>query len=236
MTGAASGIGACVASEFEARGATVIGLDIQPPLSTGTSVDQCDVADPASVERTIDQILDRHQHVDVLVNAAGIHRPGTILETTPGEWDEVMSANLRGTYLASRAVLPAMARQGRGAIVHIASVAGLVGGAGSAAYVASKGGVIALTKAMAVDHAPQGIRVNCVCPGMTETPMLATAGAGVDDADHKRRLSERLGRHPIGRLGMPVDIAAAVIYLASADAGWVTGTVLTVDGGYTVRS
>jgi NAD(P)-dependent dehydrogenase (short-subunit alcohol dehydrogenase family) len=209
LTGAASGIGAAVAAELARCGATVIGLDRQGNLDADVAIVHCDVTETDDVALAIGSILNWHGRVDVLVNAAGIHRPGTIAETEPGTWDEVLAVNLRGAYLVSRAVIRAMADGGGGSIVHVASVAGLIGGAGSAAYVASKGGLIALTKAMAADHAHERIRVNCVCPGMVVTPMLHASGADLDHHARERQRLERLAHHPIGRLGRPDDVAAA---------------------------
>jgi NAD(P)-dependent dehydrogenase (short-subunit alcohol dehydrogenase family) len=235
VTGSASGIGQAVTGAVRADGFTVEGLDIAAVPSGSSPHIRCDVANAADVDRAVSEVLDRHGAVDVLVNSAGIHRPGTVATTSVADWNAILAVNLRGAYLVSRAVLPAMIRQGRGSIVHIASVAGLVGGRDSAAYIASKGGLIALTKAMAVDHAPQGVRVNCVCPGMIETPMLAATDQGMSNVTRRNVHRDRIARHPLGRLGSAADVAAAVRYLAGDDAGWVTGSVLTVDGGYTAQ-
>jgi NAD(P)-dependent dehydrogenase (short-subunit alcohol dehydrogenase family) len=233
VTGAASGIGRAVASAMAAEGGRVVGFDVrETPADAAWSL-VCDVTDVRSVERAVDAVHARHGRVDVLVNVAGIHRAGSVSTTLPQDWDAVLAVNLRGPYLVSRAVLPHMLRQGLGAIVHIASVAGLMGGRDSAAYIASKGGVIALTKAMAIDHAEQGIRVNCVCPGMIRTSMLARTEAGLDGEALRRLQDERAARHPLGRVGDPADVIPAVLYLASDDSSWVTGSILTVDGGYT---
>ena len=201
VTGAASGIGRAVASAMVAEGGRVVGFDVrEAPVGDGGSL-VCDVTDVGSVERAVEAVHARHGRVDVLVNVAGIHRAGTVATTTPQDWDAVVAVNLRGPYLVSRTVLLHMVDQGRGTIVHIASVAGLVGGRDSAAYIASKGGLIALTKAMAIDHAHQGIRVNCVCPGMIRTPMLARTEEGLDREALAHLRDERAARHPLGRVG-----------------------------------
>jgi NAD(P)-dependent dehydrogenase (short-subunit alcohol dehydrogenase family) len=168
----------------------------------------------------------------VLVNSVGIARMGSILETTPEEWDLVFRTNVRSVFLACKAVLPAMISNGGGAIVNIASEAGMVGFVDYAAYSASKAAVVNLTRSMAMDHAAVGVRVNAVCPGSIETPLLREFFDAADDPVEARRLDEKV--HPLG-IGQPEDIAAAVHYLASADAGYVTGHALVVDGGYTAQ-
>jgi NAD(P)-dependent dehydrogenase (short-subunit alcohol dehydrogenase family) len=230
VTGAASGIGRAVADALRAEGAVVAGLDLRP--STDAWSIPCDVADAASVTAAVDEVVDGAGSVDVLVNAAGIHRAGTVADISPEAWDEVLAVDLRGAFLTSRAVLPGMMANGSGAIVHIASAAGLLGGRGSAAYVAAKGGLIALTRAMALDHAGHGVRVNCVCPGMVRTPMLEATEAGLSAPERLALEGERAQRHPLGRIGRTKDIVPAVLYLASDDAAWVTGAVLPVDGGW----
>jgi NAD(P)-dependent dehydrogenase (short-subunit alcohol dehydrogenase family) len=235
VTGSASGIGRAVIDAAAADGFTVEGLDIAGTQGDRSPHIRCDVTKAVDVDRAVNEVLNRHGAVDVLVNSAGIHRKGTVVSTSVADWDETLAVNLRGAYLVSRAVLPAMIRQGSGAIVHIASVAGLVGGRDSAAYIASKGGLIALTRAMAVDHAEHGVRVNCVCPGMIETPMLASTDQSMSTVARRKLHRDRIARHPIGRLGSAADVAGAVRYLAGEDASWVTGSVLIVDGGYTAQ-
>jgi NAD(P)-dependent dehydrogenase (short-subunit alcohol dehydrogenase family) len=212
VTGAASGIGRAIAEEFASEGALVAGLDR----------DEVDVADEASVERAVAESAERLGGVDVLVNCAGILVHGTVVATALADWESVFAVNARGTFLMSRAAIPRMSAGG--SVINIASNYGIVGGREAAAYSASKGAVVALTRSMALDHAP-GVRVNCVCPGTVDTPMIG----------EPRVTESRLARHPMGRLGEPRDVAVACVYLASDEAAWVTGSVFPVDGGYTAQ-
>lgn len=229
VTGAGSGIGKAIAAGMVGEGATVARLDID---AAEAELIACDVADEASVGHAIDAVLSRHGHIDVLVNAAGIWRGGSVVEANVDAWDATMTVNLRGPFLVSRAVIPAMIGTGGGSIVHIGSTSGLVGDTGNAPYSASKGGVIALTRSMALDHAGHGVRVNCICPGITRTPMLDATERELTQAQAERLNERRLAGIPMGRLGSTDDLVPAAIYLASDEASWVTGTNLTVDGGY----
>lgn len=213
VTGAASGIGRAIAEEFAAQGARVEGLDR----------DQVDVSDEASVESAVAESAERLGGVDVLVNCAGILVHGAVTETELAHWESVFAVNARGTFLMSRAAIPRM--DGGGSVVNIASNYGIVGGRNAAAYSASKGAVVALTRSMALDHAPDRIRVNCVCPGTVDTPLIG----------EPKVTESRLERHPIGRIGEPRDVALACVYLASDESGWVTGAVFPIDGGYTAQ-
>jgi NAD(P)-dependent dehydrogenase (short-subunit alcohol dehydrogenase family) len=165
----------------------------------------------------------------VLVNNAGIIRRATILETTEEEWNRVMAVNLNSVFLVSREVLPRMMSAGGGAIINVSSGWGLVGGARAASYCASKGAIVQLTRAMAIDHGRDRVRVNCLCPGDTDTPMLASEAQQLGEPAHE--FLRDAARRPIGRIGRPEDIAEAALYLASDAAAFVTGTVLVVDGG-----
>ena len=178
-----------------------------------------DVRDEAQVERAMDG-------VDVLVNAAGIGSTTTAPDTPVEVWDDVFAVNARGTFLCCKHAIPAMKAQGGGAIVNVASIAALVGLRNRAAYCASKGAIVALTRALAVDHVGDGIRVNAVCPGTIDTPWVQRLVTGSGES-----LDALRARQPMGRLGTPEEVADAVIYLATAE--FVTGTILTVDGGLT---
>lgn len=234
VTGGASGIGRAIAARFCAEGARVVLADVNAAgaataaAALGGLAVPTDVRDAAAVDRLVRVTLETLGRVDVLVNSAGIGRLGSALETTPEAWDEVLAVNLTGTFLASRRVAQEMVAAGRGKIVNIASVTGLVGYAGRVAYCVSKAGVVMLTKAMALDCAPYGVQVNAICPGVVRTPM--TEAVLADPA----ALAEKVADIPLGRLGQPEDVAAAAVYLASADSDFVTGHALVVDGGMSV--
>lgn len=191
---------------------------------------ECDVAEPDSVERAISEAAERFGGIDILVNNAGIHVTGTAATTELSVWDHLLRVNLTGAYLCTRAAHPHL-RARRGTIVNVSSEAGLVGIAGQVAYNVSKAGMIALTRSCAVDFAEDGIRVTCVCPGTTATPLVDMALAGAADGAARRRALEA-GR-PENRLGRPEEIAEAILFLAGPGASFATGAVLSVDGGYT---
>jgi NAD(P)-dependent dehydrogenase (short-subunit alcohol dehydrogenase family) len=232
VTGAGSGIGAAIATGIADEGGTVVGLDLEASDGAITIL-ACDVADAVSVNRAVAAVIERHGRVDIVVNAAGIWRPGNAVDASIEDWDATMAVNVRGPYLVSRAAIPSMNARGGGAIVHVASISGIVGDTDNVAYVASKGAVISLTRAMALDHAAEAIRVNCICPGMTRTPMLDATEEALSPADAAALNERRINSIPLGRLGSTDDIRDGVLYLVSDDAAWVTGTCLTVDGGTT---
>lgn len=243
ITGASSGIGAATAELFAAEGAIVtlaarreaacaaIATGIVARGGNAAAV-ACDVTDPAMVEQVVADVGARHGRLDILVNNAGvIYRDKTALETDPAEWEQTMAVNATGTFLMSRAAVPLMVDSGGGAIVNNASYFGLVGGRGAAAYCAAKGAVVLLTKAMALDHAEEGIRVNCVCPGSVDTPMLHQEMEEMGGADRVRHLFEE--KHPLRRISRPEEVARAIVFLASDEASFITGAALPVDGGLT---
>lgn len=243
ITGGNSGIGRSAAHLFAHEGANVAiaARDVdrnQQVLAelTATGANaislECDVTDPASARSAVDETVARLGAVDVLFNNAGmIYREKTVLDTEPSEWETTMAVNTTGVFLMSRAALPHMIESGGGAIVNNASYFGLVGGRGAAAYCAAKGAVVNLTRAMALDHAHQNVRVNCVCPGSVDTPMLHAELELMGGADQV--LNQFEAKHPLGRIAQPHEVAAAVVYLASADAQFITGVALPVDGGIT---
>jgi NAD(P)-dependent dehydrogenase (short-subunit alcohol dehydrogenase family) len=222
VTGGGSGIGAAVAHRLADDGFDITVADLEPDsvaTDLGASAIRLDVRDEAQVERAMDG-------VDVLVNAAGIGSTTTAPDTPVEVWDDVFAVNARGPFLCCKHAIPAMKAQGGGAIVNVASIAALVGLRNRAAYCASKGAIVALTRALAVDHVGDGIRVNAVCPGTIDTPWVQRLVTGSGES-----LDALRARQPMGRLGTPEEVADAVIYLATAE--FVTGTILTVDGGLT---
>lgn len=190
-----------------------------------------DVSDPGEVANTFAQLIEHFSgSLDILVNNAGIADFGNAESTEPPAWDRVIAVNLNGTYLCSRSAIPAMKKSG-GTIVNFGSVAGLVGIPNMLAYCASKAAVIGLTKQMAVDYSSQGIRVNCVCPGMVAGTDMGRQILATDESEDM--MKKRLSKYPIGRFGKPEEIVAAVLFLASDEAGFVCGSAFTVDGGMT---
>ncbi|WP_051521438.1 SDR family NAD(P)-dependent oxidoreductase [Rubellimicrobium mesophilum] len=243
VTGGASGIGRAVVLRLAAEGARVAVLDMDLAgareslelaggETTGLAA-EIDVRSSASVEAAAGLVKGQLGNADVLVNNAGIEILGTIDEMAPDVWDEIMAVNLRGPYLTSRIFLPQLlaraAERGGAAVVHNASLMGLVSSAGLAAYCASKAGVVSLTRSMALDYAKQNLRVNCVCPGIIHTPMLERRFAMQPDREQAYRDTSR--RPPVQYIGRPEDVAASVAYLASDEARFVTGSALTIDGG-----
>ena len=241
VTGAANGIGRAVALRLAAEGARVIAADLDLDGARDTarlagpeaSAESLDVRELASVSRLAEMVRAQLGGLDVLVNNAGIEILGSVPETEPEVWDEIMAVNLRGVYLASRELLPHLllrARErGGAAIVNNASVMGLVSSMRLAAYCASKAGVVSLTRSMGLDHAADGLRVNCVCPGIIHTPMLERRFAMQPDRTLAYRTATE--RPPVKYIGRPEDVAAAIAYLASDEARFVTGSALTIDGG-----
>jgi 2-keto-3-deoxy-L-fuconate dehydrogenase len=225
VTGAGSGIGAAVARRLAGEGAAVVlaDLELEPveklAADLGAQAVELDVRDE-------DQVAPAMAGLDVLVNVAGIGSTTTAPDTTLDVWEDVFAVNARGTFLCCKHAIPDMAAHGGGAIVNVASVAALVGLKRRAAYCASKGAVVSLTRALAVDHVSDGIRVNAVCPGTVDSPWVRRL---VEDAGES--LDELRARQPLGRLGTPEEVATAVAYLASDDAAFVTGTALVIDGG-----
>jgi NAD(P)-dependent dehydrogenase (short-subunit alcohol dehydrogenase family) len=229
VTGAGSGIGEAVARKLHGEGADVALADVRADAveAIAKELEERATAVPLDV-RDEDAVRGVARDLDVLANVAGLGSTTTAPETPLAVWEDVFAVNARGTFLCCKHAIPAMAERGGGSIVNVASVGGLVALRNRAAYCASKGAVIALTRALAVDHVADGVRVNAVCPGTVETPWV-------------RRLVEEVGesldglraRQPMGRLGTPDEVAEAVLYLASDDAAFVTGTAFVIDGGLT---
>jgi NAD(P)-dependent dehydrogenase (short-subunit alcohol dehydrogenase family) len=239
VTGAGSGIGRETANRFAAEGATVVAADIKGDTAQETAAGiggnatsiEMNVIDAASVAAGVERIVSDQGGIDVVVNNAGITIVGSVTDMVEDDWDKELAINLKSVYLVSRAVWPHMVERGGGAILSTASIAGMWAIPADAAYCASKAAVIMLTKCMALDGAKDKIRAACVCPGFINTPMIEGYFADQPDPAAARVFAE--GMHPLGRLGDPVDIAEAFVYLASPQANWVTGTALVVDGGLT---
>ena len=237
VTGAGSGIGRATAMRLGAEGARVACVDTLAEAAADTVhaiaarggeavALTSDVTDEAACVRMVEDAVARFGRLTTLVNSAGVRSQRPDRLPPPEEWQRVVNVNLTGTYLASRAALPALTASGAGSITNLASIYGLVGGATSSAYAASKGAIVNLTRQMALEWAPK-VRVNCVCPGVIDTPMTAELRRDAAWAE------KALKRYPLGRFGQPEEIAAAILYLASDEAAFVTGVALPVDGGYT---
>jgi NAD(P)-dependent dehydrogenase (short-subunit alcohol dehydrogenase family) len=237
VTGAGSGIGRATALLMAVEGAAVAAVDLDGGAARNTvrSIEaeggqaialEADVTTDASCAAAVNATLDRFGRLAALVNSAGVRPAAADRAPAPEEWQRVIDVNLTGTYLCSRAALPALSATGGAAIVNLASIYGLVGGSLAPSYAASKGAIVNLTRQMALQCAP-AVRVNCVCPGHIETPM--TAGLRADAAWR----DSILRRYPLGRLGQPDEVALAILFLASDEAAFITGVALPVDGGYT---
>ncbi len=230
VTGGASGIGAATVELLAARGATVASLDLVESNAAGASVSLvCDVSDTASVGWAVDETAARLGGLDIVINNAGIGAQGDVAANDDDEWRRVLDINVRGAARVTAAALPYLRASTHAAVVNICSVLAVVGVPGRALYSASKGALLALTLAMAADHVREGIRVNAVTPGTTETPWVERLIAAAPDADEAGRALR--ARQPMGRLVSAAEVANAIVYLASPMAGSTTGTSLAVDGG-----
>jgi len=242
VTGATSGIGEATAKAAAAAGARLMltgrsterGERVRAACGADAQFIRGDVSEAGFADRLVDETVKRFGRLDVLVNNAGIAHRHTVETATDAEWHEVMAVNVTGVFYMSRAALRAMKRQGGGVVVNIGSDWALVGGRNAFAYCASKGAVAQMTRAMAVDHARENIRVNCVCPGDIDTPMLA-AGIAFRGMTHEQGIRQLAEAIPMGRVAHPDEIAKAVVFLASDDASFMTGAMLSVDGGSTAK-
>ncbi|MGB8130468.1 MAG: glucose 1-dehydrogenase [Candidatus Angelobacter sp.] len=237
ITGGGSGIGKAIATAFVREGAKVViaGRDSKKLDRAAVEIGadclavSADISNAGSVEKLVSATLDRFKQINVLVNNAAVLLPGTAESLSEEDFDQSLSINVRGLWLLSRAVLPHMRTARGGSIVNIGSVLSMVGARNRVAYAASKGAVMAMTKAMALDHAAENIRVNCIAPGIIETEMVARFST-----DENAR-KQRIAMHPMGRFGQPAEIASAAVFLASGESAWTTGSVLTIDGGYSAQ-
>lgn len=244
ITGAGAGIGRSTALLFAREGAKVVVADRDPHLGAETVslikagggeaiFVQVDVSRAADAERMARTAVETYGKLDILVNNAGIYMQANAVETSEEDWDRILDVNLKGVFLCSKYCIPEMIKGGGGSIVNVGSEAGIVGIKNQVAYNVSKSGVIALTRSMAIDFAPYHVRVNCVCPGTTETPLVKAAVERAPDPAAARRALEQV--RPANRLGRPEEIAAGILYLASDESPYATGSILSVDGGYTAQ-
>jgi NAD(P)-dependent dehydrogenase (short-subunit alcohol dehydrogenase family) len=242
VTGGAMGIGEATARKLAGLGAAVAILDIDrdagrksaASIAKGGAICDffpCNISVSAEVSQAVDAVVGKYGAVDILVSNAGIQLYGDAVTTTEEEWDRLMGINLKGCFLVSKFVVPHMLKRG-GAIVIVGSVQSMTAIANSVAYVASKHGLLGLTRAMSLDYAHKGIRVNCVCPGAIDTPMLRWAASLSDDPERVIQTCNRM--HPVGRIGKAEEVADSIVYLASPMASFVTGAALLVDGGMLV--
>jgi len=240
VTGGASGMGAATARELSGRGADVVIVDrnADPAADVANEIDAIspligDVSDPEFCERAISTAVEKFERLDVLVNCAGIIVRADALGTSDDDWRQILNVNINGVFYMSRAAVRQMKSQRRGVIVNFGSIWGDVGAAGVVAYCATKGAVHQITRAMALDHVEDGIRINAVAPGEVNTPMLAFGRPSPPSAEDLQKLADET--IPMRRLAEPVEIARVVAFLASDEASYMTGTVVAVDGGYTAR-
>ena len=244
ITGGGTGIGRACALEFAREGARVAVAGRRKELLSALAAEiynnggealavSCDVADAADVERALDLAVARFGRLDVVVNSAGLLLPGAADETSEAHFDQVLAVNLKGTFLVSRAALARLRKSGGGSIINLGSVLSLVGMQKRVAYAAAKGGVLQLTRAMALDHARENIRVNCICPAIVDTPLIDELASRHPDPQAFRRM--RAEQLPMGRLGTPQDVAYLAVFLASDESTWLTGAALPLDGGLTAH-
>ena len=235
VTGGGRGIGRAIAERFASEGAMVMacGRSVRPDdLDAGIDWQRCDLGEMAEIKKLGGAVQERWKQLDILVNNAGLQVEKTVVDTTDAEWDEVMGVNMRAVFMMCRECIPHM--RGGGSIINIGSISGMSADPSMALYNASKAFVHGLTRSIAVDHGAQGVRCNAICPGWIETGM---ADAAFDLAKDKARArKDALARHAVGRIGQPVDIAGAALYLACDDSAFVTGQTFTVDGGLTAAS
>ncbi len=244
ITGGAMGIGAATARLFALEGARIALIDIDTQRGEQTCREiqsqggicrfyQADVSNGEQVAQAVKTILQDFKQVDILVNNAAIWRPGRVVDLDEGTWDRVLNTNLKGIFLVSKHVLPSMIEANHGVVINVASVAGLVGATDASAYTASKGGVVNLSRSMALDFAPFNIRVNCLCPGLTDTAqgdsVVGYYKPEADPSEAKRTWQ------PLHHIGTADDIARAALYLASEDSAFMTGSIFVIDGGLTAQ-
>ncbi len=244
ITGAGSGIGRTTALLFSEEGAQVAIVEIDKERGQDT-VDMIrgkgeealliptDITDSSQVKSMVNKVIETYGKMNILVNNAGLYLQGDTISTNEKQWDRIMAVNLRAAFLCCKYCIPPMIESGGGVVINVSSEAGIVAIKNQVAYNTSKAGLISLTKSIALDFASQNIRANCVCPGTTQTPLVASVLAKQADPERARREVEKV--RPANRLGKPEEIAYGILYLASDESPYATGTVLSVDGGYTAQ-
>ncbi|MFQ6067405.1 MAG: SDR family NAD(P)-dependent oxidoreductase [bacterium] len=244
ITGAGAGMGRVTAVLFSEEGAKTVVVDIDKKGGEGT-VDMIrgnqgevlfvptDITDPSQVRSMVTKVIEAYKKLDILVNNAGVYARGDVINTDEELWDRIMNVNLRAAFLCCRYCIPEMIKGGGGTVVNVASEAGIGAWKNQVVYNVSKAGLIFLTKSIAVDFASQNVRANCVCPGTTETPLVASYLAKQTDPQKARQNFEKI--RPANRLGRPEEIAYGILYLASDESPYATGAVLSIDGGYTAQ-
>ncbi len=246
VTGAGAGIGLAVAQRLAAEGASVAVVDRDAPAAEAAARSlqdaghraeavAADITSAAAVEEATRQVVEAFDGIDVLVNNAGVVRYGTVPEFSVEDWDLVVDTNLKGTFLTIKYAVPSMRDRGGGAIVNTASAQAFASQPLVAAYSASKGAIVAMTRTLALDHAADGIRVNCICPGSVETPMLQYGAEQLEAGDSRATMDQWGRQHPLGRLIQTAEVAALTAFLASDDAAAITGAPYLVDGGLLAR-
>ncbi len=241
ITGGGSGIGRAIALRLAQEGARVLIGDLNPQAAAGVAGEigsealsqAVDVAQAQQVQALVDRAVGKWGGLDIMVNNAGVGIAATTPDTEENDWDLLMSVNLKGAFLGMKYAIPAIRDSGGGAIINMSSVAALVGVPDRAAYCAAKGGILSLTRAAAIDHVAEGVRINCICPGTVDTPWVQRITESYDDPEAARAAMK--ARQPHGRLVTPEEIAAMAAYLASDEAGSVVGAAMIVDGGMTAR-
>ncbi|MGX4694842.1 SDR family NAD(P)-dependent oxidoreductase [Streptomyces sp. JNUCC 63] len=239
ITGGASGLGLATVERFSEEGATVVAVDRDAEVLgkatgelPGVSARVADVSSAEEMKELAESVLREHGRVDVVFANAGVEGVGTAGEVSEEHWQRVIDVNLTGVWLTSKFFLASMVEAGGGSVINTAGVGGLVGVAKIFPYAAAKGGVIAMTRQMAVDYSPHGVRVNAICPGTVVTPLVTRNWE--QKGQNPQEQTERLAaRHLVRRAGEPADVASTALFLASDDSSWVTGTTITVDGGHT---
>jgi NAD(P)-dependent dehydrogenase (short-subunit alcohol dehydrogenase family) len=246
LTGMASGIGRAGAELFAREGAAIVAMDVDAAAGEKAVADIAqhggsavfhhgDAADPAAVRAAVALAVETFGRLDLVWANAGVNVFASIVDTTEDEWDRLIDVNLKGCFLAAKYSIPELARAGGGTIVFTGSVNSFVGDPGAPAYCASKGGILMLARAVALEYADRDIRVNCLCPGSTDTPFQEAALRAIPDASYEDLVRQEHAAIPLGRYATPAEVAKAALFLSCADSSFVTGSALMVDGGYTTR-